>query len=485
MFTLFTRVLQRSGVAVAGLGLLLVVSLASLWAGDTPPADAGFPGANGYLAVARGAVRDIWLVNPDGSGEFNVTNSTGDEYAPAWSPTGTTVAYSGNADGDYDIYVLSGSTITNLTPFNLTAEKEPAYSNTGGQIAFVSDRDGNDEIYVMNADGSGQTRCTHDPGKDAAPRLSPESDLIAFQSDRDGDNEIYLMSLADCGAPPVDPPPVIQLTHNTFDDGAPDWAPRGPLLAFHSNRSGNYDIYTHNYLSLGGAPIADRQITTSPKDDLEPAWSPDGTLIAYQNGTVPGSFEIYLIDSDGSSAPVQVTTNAEDDGGADWQPLDEDGDGIPATIDNCRFVFNPGQEDADGDGVGDACDNCPQTPNPGRPTPTPTAWVTPATTARRHRTPLRRIATATAWATLATTAHRLRTRGRPTPTLTAWVTPAITARRHRTPLRRIPTATAWATTATTARSPRTRISSTPTATASAMPAITAQTVRYRRGATCS
>ena len=40
---------------------------------------------------------------------------------------------------------------------------------------------------------------------------------------------------------------------------------------------------------------------------------------------------------------------------------DRDGDGIPAALDNCDRVYNPGQADGDGDGIGNACDACPTT----------------------------------------------------------------------------------------------------------------------------
>lgn len=37
-------------------------------------------------------------------------------------------------------------------------------------------------------------------------------------------------------------------------------------------------------------------------------------------------------------------------------PPDQDGDGVPDTLDNCPTVANPDQTDADGDGTGDACE---------------------------------------------------------------------------------------------------------------------------------
>ena len=42
-------------------------------------------------------------------------------------------------------------------------------------------------------------------------------------------------------------------------------------------------------------------------------------------------------------------------GGSDF-----DGDGVPDSLDNCTYQYNPGQEDLDSDGIGDACDNCPR-----------------------------------------------------------------------------------------------------------------------------
>jgi len=44
--------------------------------------------------------------------------------------------------------------------------------------------------------------------------------------------------------------------------------------------------------------------------------------------------------------------------------LDDDGDGILNTEDNCPDTPNPDQTDTDGDGPGDVCDNCPEDANP-------------------------------------------------------------------------------------------------------------------------
>lgn len=43
---------------------------------------------------------------------------------------------------------------------------------------------------------------------------------------------------------------------------------------------------------------------------------------------------------------------------------DIDQDGIPDNMDNCKFTYNPTQEDTDGDGIGNLCDCDPTSSNP-------------------------------------------------------------------------------------------------------------------------
>jgi len=52
--------------------------------------------------------------------------------------------------------------LTNSSGVNLS----PSWSPDGKMIAFTSYRDGNNEIYIMDEDGSGQTRLTNNQAND-------------------------------------------------------------------------------------------------------------------------------------------------------------------------------------------------------------------------------------------------------------------------------------------------------------------------------
>ena len=67
----------------------------------------------------------------------------------------------------------------------------------------------------MNADGSGQTRLTTDPGVDYAPTWSPDGSKIAFHSDRSGTLQVYVMNADGSG--------LTQLTTDPTGAGYPSW----------------------------------------------------------------------------------------------------------------------------------------------------------------------------------------------------------------------------------------------------------------------
>jgi serine/threonine protein kinase len=69
---------------------------------------------------------------------------------------------------------------------------------------------------------------------------------------------------------------VSRLTHEPGLTEWPTWSPDGSLLAFASNRSGNFEIYARRI--EGGQEV---NITNDPGQDIQPAFSPDGTSIAF------------------------------------------------------------------------------------------------------------------------------------------------------------------------------------------------------------
>ena len=144
-------------LALLSVGLLLAAGLAQA----TAPLR---PSLNGKIAFTRllpGANNEIFLMNPDGSGQTNLTNDPAyDEFA-AGAPDGSKIAFTrlvGGGPGDIFVMNPDGSGQTNLT--NTPAPDEhPDWSPDGQKIAFGSyaGSGSNWEIVVMDADGSNAT----------------------------------------------------------------------------------------------------------------------------------------------------------------------------------------------------------------------------------------------------------------------------------------------------------------------------------------
>jgi Tol biopolymer transport system component len=113
---------------------------------------------------------EIDIMNADGSGVRRLTGPGGGRLD--WSRTGKIVF--APLRGDYEIFVVTvtGATVTQLTN-NSGADDNPAWSPDGSKIVFASDRDGNVHLYAMNLDGSGVTRLTHSAAFESGPAWGP------------------------------------------------------------------------------------------------------------------------------------------------------------------------------------------------------------------------------------------------------------------------------------------------------------------------
>ena len=264
---------------------------------------------NGKIAFVseRDGNEEIYVMNPDGSEQTNLTNHTSFDCYPAWSPDGTKIAFTSNRDGDIDIYVMNpdGTDITRLTndPFY---DHVPAWSPDGSRIAFVSDRDGAFKIYVMNSDGTEITTLLSDVVEfEGRCAWSPDGGKIAFSSDRDGNSEIYVVKSD--GSDPEN------LTNTPDDDEyLPAWSPDGTKIAFQSEPGGGPldDIYV---MASDGS---NRQQLTNMGHAKCATWSPDGGKIAFSWDT---DDQIYVMNADGSNQE-NVSNSPGPDYAPAWSP---------------------------------------------------------------------------------------------------------------------------------------------------------------------
>lgn len=275
-----------------------------------------------------GGPADIHVVNPDGTGDVNLTPDTEDsmELDPELSADGTSIVFISNRlteenqDRNFEIFTMGidGSNVRQVTvtedPWGQGSFQSynPTWSPDGLQIAFDGYREafGASEIYVINADGTGEYRVTSpaDFANKWLPDWSPDGTKILFtwgwdyyyQDVRtinpDGTEEANLTTETDQSA-----------------QGSAVWSPDGTRIAYSGDGTlpgvypnPNREIFVMEYPSL-----IVTQVTEHEAVDEDPAWSSDGTEITFASPR-DGRYALYVI----AAPPV-----ATDDEGAEFRKL--------------------------------------------------------------------------------------------------------------------------------------------------------------------
>jgi Tol biopolymer transport system component len=145
-----------------------------------------------------------------------LTSSSANDYQPAWSPAGQTIAFVSECDGTPYIYLMDadGTNQHRLTTSD-KQELEPAWSPDGTKIAFVSSQGMLlSNIYIVNSDGTSLHPLTNKTaGYNENPVWSPDGTMLAFWSDRTGNHEIFIIKRNSSG--------LVNLTNHPATDENP------------------------------------------------------------------------------------------------------------------------------------------------------------------------------------------------------------------------------------------------------------------------
>jgi Tol biopolymer transport system component len=263
---------------------------------------------------------EIFTAHADGTEWIRLTNNTGADMAPHWSPDGTRIAWASTREGAREIWVMNadGSGQRQVTSLNASAFM-PDWSPDGTRLVFQARRGSIDEnawdIWVVNADGSGLQRLTS-AASQVDPRWSPDGRQIAvrwMESSSDGScrclgsnpvcacpSRIALLAVADGS--------VQQLPRVGTSDFAPAWSPDGRHIVFASYRSEGPGMPSSRIMIMNADGTRARPVSNDGLlDDWYPSWSVATDRIYFVR-----AYRIYSVRPDGTGLRRSTATPTTD-----------------------------------------------------------------------------------------------------------------------------------------------------------------------------
>lgn len=192
--------------------------------------------------------------------------------SPAYSPDGRTIAAGYDAGGRGGIAIFNGRTRKALVEAPGYFD-HPSWSPDGTQLAYAHHpADGSWDVYVLDVATKETDVLVSGDSQDWYPSWSPSGDRIAFTSDRDGDNAVWLAD--------VNSGELTKLVDSLGQDSEPAWSPDGQTIAFASDR----ELETWQIHLVDPDGSSDRTLIRSETVDRYPVYSPDGRFILVSTG---------------------------------------------------------------------------------------------------------------------------------------------------------------------------------------------------------
>lgn len=143
-------------------------------------------------------------------------------------------------------------------------------------------------LRMVNTDGTGE-RILDAPYPASYPDFSPDGGEIAYTyTAPDSSRDIFATAPDGSGARLV-----------IEDARYPQWSPDGTRILFHSDRAGQYELYT---VAPDGTNL--QRLTNNDWTDYQASWSPEGTHIVYvrEGPTFRDPTSLVIMNADGTGA---------------------------------------------------------------------------------------------------------------------------------------------------------------------------------------
>ena len=203
---------------------------------------------------------------------------------PASSPDGKRIAATRNLENRRDVWVFETDRAAWTKLTTTGAASQAVWSPDGLRIAFISARQGHPDIFLRNAFPGGEDKLVF--ASDALKGVTQwtKDGHLVFNVIGNVPSDIWTMSIAE------QKPFVVVSSDADEQDG--QVSPDGKWIAYHSNRSGTYEIYLQPFRSSGNA------VQVSTAGGAEVRWRADGS-------------ELFYVDFDERLVAVPVTYAAD------------------------------------------------------------------------------------------------------------------------------------------------------------------------------